>query len=275
VLYRLHVPSPPLDHFVERLWFVSGGEAARQDCIVPSGTVELVVNLRDDRVRIDRTARCSHVQEFAGAAVSGPYAAAFMVAAEQHAAMMGVHFRPGGAPAVLGVPAHLLADRHVDLADLWGRRAAASLRDRLCAAATVSARFRILEQALAARVSTRRGPHPAVALALAAFAGEARPLVGALARRAGLSRRRFSSVFVEAVGLAPKPFGRIVRVQRAHAVAARGGRIDWSALALDCGFYDQAHLANEFRRLTGFTPTRYERALVDRHRLLRGHVAAR
>ena len=50
-----------------------------------------------------------------------------------------------------------------------------------------------------------------------------------------------------------------LRFQRVHAVAQRTGRINWTELALTCGFYDQRHLTNEFRRLSGLTPAQYER----------------
>jgi AraC-like DNA-binding protein len=272
--YLGHRPRPPLDQYVERLWLVSGGEAARQDRILPNGAVELVVNLADDRVRIDQTARCTHVQEYSGVVAAGPYSAAFVVAAAQHASMMGVHFRPGGAAAVLGVPAARLADAHVDVADLWGSAPAQALRERLCEARTDQRRLGILERVLLARLSLRSQPHPAVAFALACFASEARPSVEDVARRGGLSRRRLSTVFQEAVGLSPKQFCRIVRFQRAHRAALRAGRVDWADVALCCGFADQSHLHHEFVRLTGLTPRRYERALADRHRLLNGHVAA-
>jgi AraC-like DNA-binding protein len=88
-------------------------------------------------------------------------------------------------------------------------------------------------------------------------------------------KQYLSSLFREAVGLPPKAFGRIARFQRVHAVAQRTGRVDWTDVALQCGFADQAHLTNEFQRLSGLTPCRYERALVERHHLLRGHVAVR
>jgi hypothetical protein len=140
VIYLFHTPRPPLDRYVERLWLVTGGQAPRRDRILPSGTIELVINLLDDRVRIDRTERCANGQSYSGAVVSGTYSSAFVVDAAQHAAMMGVHFRPGGAPPVLGVPAGALTDAHVDLAALWGESAVRLLRERLCGALTSKAR---------------------------------------------------------------------------------------------------------------------------------------
>ena len=274
MLYQLHRPRPPLDEYIECLWLVTGGQAPRRDRILPSGTVELVVNLRDDHIRIDRTERCASAQSYSGAIVSGTYAAAFVVDAAQHAAMMGVHFRPGGAPPVLGVPSAVLADAHVDLADLWGEPAAGELRERLCLEAAPEARFRLLEEALLDRLAAGRRVHPAVRLALDRFGPDGcGASVGDVSRASGLSHRRLLTLFTSAVGLPPKRFCRILRFQRAHAAAQRTGRIDWTELALHCGFCDQAHLVNEFRRLSGLTPRQYERALEVRHHVLRGHVA--
>jgi AraC-like DNA-binding protein len=274
VQYLVHSPRAPLDRHVVRLWLVTGGQAPRRDRILPSGTVELVFNLVDDHVRIDRTERCATVQSYAGAVASGTYSSAFVVDAAQHAAMMGVHFRPGGAPPVLGAPAEALADAHVDLADLWGATAARALRERLCGAATPEARFRILEHALLGRLPAGRPVHPAVRLALARFGPDGcGSSVRGVARESGLSHRRLLTLFARDVGLPPKRFCRILRFQRVHAAAQRTGRIDWTDLALSCGFYDQAHLANEFRRLSGLTPRQYGQALAERHHLLRGHVA--
>jgi AraC-like DNA-binding protein len=274
MLYLFHEPRSPLRRYVERLWLVAGGQAPRLDRILPSGTVELVINLADDRVRIERTASRDTPQVYSGAVASGPYSAAFLVDAAQHAAMLGVHFRPGGAPAVLGVPSVALADRHVDLADLWSARDANALRARLCEATTHRSRLAVLEQVLIERLTARSGPHPAVQLALAAFGADgAGASVGEVTRRSGLSHRRLLTLFTRDIGLPPKQFCRIRRFQRVHASAQRSGRIDWADLALQCGFSDQAHLSNELKRLSGMTPRVYARAIEDRHHLLTGHVA--
>jgi len=120
MLYLSYSPSAPLRHFVERMWLIWGGQETRRECILPNGTIELVINLLHDRVRIDRTEQATQVQTFSGAVVSGTYSSAFAIDAIQHAAMMGVHFRPAGAYAVLGVPLTEFANKHTDLAALWG-----------------------------------------------------------------------------------------------------------------------------------------------------------
>jgi AraC-like DNA-binding protein len=274
MLYRSYVPRAPLNLFVERLWLVSEGQSPRREYILPSGTVELVVNLRDDKVQIEGTIHGARGRTLSGIAVSGTYTGAFIIDAMQHAAMMGVHFRPGGASVVLGVPSSELVDAHVDLAAVWGEAAARTLRERLCEAPTHQARFEYLEAELIHRLSGGWRQHAVVPFALQCFTSRG---VGAsvqeVARRFGISHRRFLTVFTTEVGLPPKQFCRILRFRHAHAVAQRVGRIDWTRLALACGFYDQSHLANEFRKLSGLTPTEYQRHIRETHNLLYSHIA--
>ena len=76
----------------------------------------------------------------------------------------------------------------------------------------------------------------------------------------GLSPKRFIERFKSEVGLTPKRYCRILRLQqvirRAHACPV----INWTDLALDCGYFDQAHFVHEFRSLVGMSPTAYAAA---------------
>jgi AraC-like DNA-binding protein len=274
VLYLSHTPRSPLSNFVERIWLAIDGQSSRQERILPSGTIELVINLHDDQVRIDRTAGSSRARAFSGVVVSGPYSGVFIIDGRQHAAMMGVHFRPGGAPPVLGAPSGEFTDAHVDLAALWGDAVTRELRERLLASATHRERFQILEDVLTRRLRSTVRQHPLVPFALEQF----RPTglgasVGDVARRAGVSHRRFLTVFTAEVGLTPKVFCRILRFRHLHAVAQRTGHIDWAQLALACGYFDQAHLSNELRKLSGLRPTEYQRHIQQTIDLLPGHIA--
>jgi AraC-like DNA-binding protein len=274
MLYRSYFPRAPLNDFVERLWLVSGAQVPRREYILPSGTVELVVNLRDDRVRVDGTVHGAPGRALPGVAVSGTYTGAFIIDAMQHAAMMGVHFRPGGAYVVLGVPCSEFADAHLDLSAVWGETRVRELRDRLCSAPTDQARFEYLEGALIQRLPLGRRQHPIVPFAIQCFSSTGAGVsIQEVTRRFGLSHRRFLTVFATEVGLAPKQFCRILRFRHAHASAQQTRHVDWAELALACGFSDQSHLANEFRKLSGLTPTEYHRRIRQTRDVLSGHIA--
>jgi len=71
----------------------------------------------------------------------------------------------------------------------------------------------------------------------------------------GWSRRHLLGRFREHTGLPPKVFARILRFQRAAALMTRPGGPSLCEIALDCGYYDQAHLNRDFREFSGRTPT--------------------
>jgi AraC-like DNA-binding protein len=79
--------------------------------------------------------------------------------------------------------------------------------------------------------------------------------VGRLVEETGWSRRHLTARFREQVGLPPKVFGRILRFQRAARDLARPDGPSLCEIALDCGYYDQAHLNRDFREFAGRTPT--------------------
>lgn len=249
--YLTHRPSAPLGEHVEYFWTLSDAPGHVRERIVPSGTIELVINLHADEFRIF----AGHEHRFRGAIASGCYSQAFEVDTRAHTHVLGVHFKPGGAARLLGVPAGALADAHVGLDDLWGR-SATELRERLCAAPTSRQRIDLLEQALIARVPDRPYRRAAVSVALIEL-DQPGIEVGQVCRALGLSRRRFIEIFSEDVGMPPKRYSMVRRFQRALAVALRSPSVAWARIALECGYYDQAHLCRDWVELTGVSPAEF------------------
>ena len=136
-------------------------------------------------------------------------------------------------------------------------------------------RLRLLEQWLRRRLlASDRGwlPDPAIRFALHEFdAQPALARVGAVRASAGLSDRRFNARFLAQVGLTPKRYGRVRRFQALLRALANGRDQPWVQLALEAGYSDQPHLAHEFRRLSGLTPSGYHPVSPDAP----NHVAVR
>ncbi len=134
----------------------------------------------------------------------------------------GIRFHPGGFPALFGVPASELVDLRVPIRD-------------------VSPRFRSLER-LAADAPP---PDP---LAGAVWAGSDLRAIG---RGLGYGERQLRRRILAATGHAPKRLMRIARMQRL-LLAGRGE--SWARSAVEHGYYDEAHMANDVRELAGATP---------------------
>ncbi len=260
MIFRTYRPGPPLSDFVELFWLYEGyvpSHAHSKERLLPTGTMELVINLNEDRVRVYDPDQTDRFESFRGALICGAQSQFFVIDTAQQSSVIGVHFRPGGAFPFLHLTAGELIDAHASLESLWGNRAV-NLRDRLLEARTPEARFVILERTLLAQADRALSHHPAVTFAIDRILRSPDPWsVAHLADRAGLSQRRFIQVFTEEVGLTPKLFGRIAQFQEAlNRVEARR-KVRWASLAMDCGYYDQAHFIRDFRAFSGLTPTDY------------------
>jgi AraC-like DNA-binding protein len=248
----LHAPAAPLSAFIANLWALSDAPSHAKERIVPSGTLELVINLSADELRIYDTTESVTCQRFSGAVVSGAYDRYFVIDTAAHASVIGVHFKPGGAWPFFGLPPGALGAAHVDLETLWGA-SARQLREALCSCRSPAGRFQILEAALLASLGARTGGHPAVQVALDELGrGVA---VHEIVARVGLSHRRFVDVFTSEVGLTPKLFGRVRRFQRAAALTHASP--SFCQLAAGCGYFDQSHLIRDFIAFTGLRPTQF------------------
>jgi len=253
--YQTYTPAPPLADYVEWIWHYDGSTQPHMfERVLPTGTIELVINLCEDELRTYDSRDLRRKRVHGGALVVGPQTESFVVDTLQQASIMGVHFKPGGAYPFVGMNVHELTDRHVGLGDVWNSDAG-RLCDRLREAKDATARFRIMEQALLARVRRPLDRHPAVAYALAELsnAGSTKN-VTELTRDVGLSARHFIKLFNEEVGLTPKLFQRIRRFQEVLRIVHDSSRVEWSRVAHQCGYYDQAHFIHETGELTGHTP---------------------
>jgi AraC-like DNA-binding protein len=267
--YLSYCPGPPLEGLVENLWSLSDAPPHARERILPSATLELVINLHEDEFRIYDVAENRPPRRFRGAIVSGAYRGSFVIDTEEHASVIGVHFAPGGALPFLGVPPGHLADTHLDLEMLWPGQAS-ELRERLCEAESPSTRFRILESVLVARLGRPFKRHGAVRAALEHMA-QPNLAIAELADRVGLSHRRLIELFTAEVGVPPKLFGRLQRFQRAMTVVQQSRSVDWAALAIGCGYYDQSHMIKDVGEFSRFSPAELLRHRSERVKV--NHVA--
>ncbi|HVJ15361.1 MAG TPA: helix-turn-helix domain-containing protein [Polyangiaceae bacterium] len=257
--YLGRTPSPPLDRFIERIWYCSDAPPRTRERVLPSGgAVGLAINLFEEEARVYDPAIPGAVQTHSGAVVAGTRTRSVLLEWPHRASIVGVHFRPGGALPFLGISPAEIVDDHAKLDDLWGCDGR-NLREQLVEARSSGERFRLVEAALLRRLQRARPVHPAARAAMAAFRdGVNRVSVGEVATMVGLSRRRFIQVFETEVGLTPKLYARL---QRFHCVKQRiamlSGPPSWATFALECGYFDQSHMIRDFVEFSSMSPTSY------------------
>jgi len=93
MLHRSYIPALPLGDFVDNFWFFDDYVSPNfKERILPSGTIEMVFNLRDDELRIYDPLQPEPFRRYSGALVSGAYTGFFLIDTVQEASIMGVHF---------------------------------------------------------------------------------------------------------------------------------------------------------------------------------------
>jgi AraC-like DNA-binding protein len=227
--YREHAPPSTLAPWLACTWErrVIGGPPVR---VVPDGCVD-VVWIQGE-----------------GTHIVGANTTAFLVSLPPGVHVVGARLRPGAAPALIGVSGEAVRDARVPLEDVWGSKGA-----RLAAA--LDEHPHPIDRLGATLVESAARAEPPDALVRAAVTlledtdvGVA-GVAGALAVSERQLRRRVSA----AVGYGPKRLARVFRLSRALACARSGD--DLARVAVEAGYADQAHFANDCRALAGVPPS--------------------
>ena len=239
--YTEYVPSDALRPFVECLWTrgsPSSGMAPYH--VLPDGCVDIMLAYRSGGTAPD------------AALAVGTMTRPLVVRAGEPGTFIGVRFWPGRAYPVLGMPAAELTDLRVDVGDVWrdGARDVESLD-----LGDLSTLFASFEQLLRRRLARAPSGNVTVDAAVCAIRrAQGNLSIAALAPALGVTRQYLARAFALHVGVPPKTFARVVRVRSTLERARVAATVDWAALALEAGYYDQAHLAGEVKELTGRSP---------------------
>lgn len=252
--YVEHRPRAELARFLECVWEVSDPRARADrspERVVPDGCPELIVHLRDRFARrVDGRWRVQP-QAFLAGTLTQPW----LLRAGRRVQTLGLRFRPGATTALFRLTMAVATNHELPLAELAGRGPARELVFALRRARTQARRVRAAEDWLLARLAQapRRAEsaRPAVDLILKAR-GNAR--IQSVAIALGWGRRRLERAFQRDLGIHPKLYARIVRLNAVLASLGEAERVKAVDLALEAGYFDQSHLLREFRLLAGRGP---------------------
>lgn len=209
--------------------------------VLPDGALRLIFDLGSGTAR-----------------VAGPSSRPVLLSLHGQLRGLSVTLRPGAALALFGLPAHELAEQVIAWDDLVGA-GHRGLPTRLHEAGGEAEQAGILWPALRAMTRDRDGLEArgaARAAALLRPRGNAQS-VRAIAASMGIGERRLQQIFRAHIGLPPRAWRRLARMQECLRLLRLPGPTPWTELALEGGFYDQSHLVNEFRALCGLTPSQF------------------
>jgi AraC-like DNA-binding protein len=169
--------------------------------------------------------------------------------------LMGVSFWEGGAYPFLGVPLVELRDETA-LLDVLDRPGLMQLYERLAETGSLPGRIQVLNEWLLGRLALGKARALLIPASLAILRGGVLT-IPELAQNLAISQRQLERLYQVQVGMSPKHYAQLARVENARLNLKRMSEQSTTRLAVELGFYDQAHFIREFRAVVGMTPYRY------------------
>ncbi|MGB6209612.1 helix-turn-helix domain-containing protein [Mycobacterium sp.] len=277
---RMYRPVAPLADYIEFIGDWRNSEADYWSRALPRGAVTVIFDV-GQRQQLDFYAADGKTRLIVPPAfITGSHTASYVSNIAADEPVMAVHFRPGGAFPFLGIPLGDLEDAYVGVDQVWGSDGR-ELHERLIETSSARARFQILEQFLLSRPSLTVDRQPGVAAALAAIENDPSIRMADIRHHVGMAAKRLIALFRAEVGLSPKAYARVRRLQAALRLLGTGP-VGGARVAAEVGYFDQAHFVRDFESFTGMTPTQYSQQRIvlpshvpiERHKFTRPLAAA-
>jgi AraC-like DNA-binding protein len=256
--YMRHIPSPPLNAYIDYLYYLEGAMPYPREKILPMGWLDLEINF-GGAIQVYDASNTRLVATCVESWWVGVWSTYGTVEWPRNIQLFGIHFKAGGAYPFLNFPLRELHNQII-AADVLLGSYAADIREQLNAALTVPARFAVFERWLLARLG--EAPHglKTVRYAVAEIARQHGALsIRALSEYIGISHNHLLTQFKRMVGISPKALARLHRLKYVLRSIDPTQPIDWSLAAQQGGYYDQSHFNKDFAEFTGHNPTDYLR----------------
>ncbi len=260
MLYKVHIPAFPLNEFIEAfIYFERAEHAHAVDRFLPNGDTEILIDFHDtpqyvyDNNTLKEIQACNHVW------ASGLRTEPITIPSGNGAAMMVISFKKGRSAPFFPFPMEEIRDSVVDADLIWGSDFG-DLRESLLDEKDIDQRFLMVEGFLLSKFRSKLNLDPCVAFALGEMIERPdQTNIATMNAKIGYSQKHFGAMFKKQIGVTPKSFLKIMRFQKAVRTIDAATEIDWTTIAHDCGFYDQAHFINDFKQFSGFTPEQYSK----------------
>ena len=177
-----------------------------------------------------------------------------------------VFFQPAALSRLFGLPDAEFLGTAVDAADYLGpgvKELMRRLREMHSRGGDPAELRRGVEGFLQARLAASLEEGPIHRAALALHRSNGLIDLERLADESGHSLRHFSRAFLQQFGMTPKRYARVVRFGYAMRLKLERPRLSWADVSQEAGYYDQNHMAKEFKFLVGEGPSAFLKAVTD------------
>lgn len=264
MVFARHIPVYPLNQFIESfIYYRDYNPSHSIDRFLPDGNVNAVFDLTDypkyiyDNESLKEIQACRHIW------FSGIRNKFITIPSGKESEMFIINFHKGKAYPFVQMPLDELTDSVVD-GDLVLISEIMDLREMILNTGMVSQKFITAEKFLLKKFYSKLIVNPFTNFAVNAIVEAPRnSSIENISAKVGYSQKHLINIFKKNVGITPKSFLKIVRFQKAVEEINRRKKINWTAIALECGYYDHAHFINDFKTFSGFTPNEFSQKQSD------------
>ncbi|MEO0533971.1 MAG: helix-turn-helix domain-containing protein [Cyanobacteria bacterium P01_A01_bin.123] len=257
ITYHTYKPNKYLSNFVKYYWQLelnSNLQTAHAERVIPSGELQIIFHYRTPFREISKHNQsliqpqcliCGQQTEYKD-----------VITAPGSVGMLAVVFYPYALSAFFPNPVSEFTNQSIAL-DNFFQSETKELQERIIEADDIRLRILLVENFLLNRLSIPNRFSIAREAVNMIAGANGQITISEAARKLNISKRQFERIFLENVGVSPKKFGRIIRLNTAIKLFKRADSL--TTLTYEAGYFDPSHLIRDFREFTGLSPKAFFR----------------
>ncbi len=245
-------PHPCLDKIIDYYWIEKNGKGTIK--VLPDGTSSIIFNLGN---KINIYGINGDYKDISNNVVIGTQRKYYVIDEMNDTHLVGVKFKQGGAYHFLKLPMLKFSNKIINLEDVLNGESE-KLRGLIRDAGDAKEVKKVLDYYLLIKTDMISGASDIVDFAIKQVKADGSPsLIKDLCETAKISNKHLISLFKQNVGLSPKLIQRLNKfIKVIHTIQTRK-QVIWPQVAIECNYYDQAHLINDFKSFSGVSPKIY------------------
>ncbi len=258
MVFQVHIPAFPLNQFIESfIYYRDYNPVHSVDRFLPDGNVNIIFDLTDYPKHIYDNETLKEIQACRNVWFSGIRNKYITIPSGKDSEMFIINFHKGRSYPFVQMPLYELTDSVVD-AELVLTNDILDMREMILASSLLAQKFYVAENYLLKKFRDKLIVNPFIEFAVNSIISSPNQMsIEEIAGKVGYSQKHLIKLFKDNVGLTPKGFLKVIRFQKAIEEIAAAKQINWTGIAYECGYYDQAHFINDFKTFSGFTPEEY------------------
>jgi len=245
-------PHPCLDRTIDYYWIEKSGSSNVK--ILPDGTASIIFSIGS---HIGISDANGDTKEMSDNLIVGTHKQYYVINAKVGTHIVGIKFKQGGAFNFFKLPMMQFSNKIVNLTDVLNGETE-KLRAKLIRAIDNEAIRKVLDYYFLIKVDRLQEAYNVVDFAINEVKAEGKPTsIKDVCETAHISNKHLISLFNNKVGLSPKLVHRINKFIRVIELLQKKSSVNWSEIAYECQYYDQAHLINDFKSFSGLSPKKY------------------